>query len=82
MLSQHERKWARALQRDANGDPVKGVLFDDGAPPKAIDRPAAQLGADTREVLARVGGYSEQEIEALIEAGAVNVGRAERELTA
>jgi crotonobetainyl-CoA:carnitine CoA-transferase CaiB-like acyl-CoA transferase len=72
VLKQRDRSWGRAIMNDPSGRMVKGVLFGTGERPASVDRPAAQLGADTREVLARVGGYSPDEIEALMRDGVVS----------
>ena len=57
--------WQRALDVDPVRGVVKGVLFDTGAPPASLRRPAALVGADTREVLAEAGGYTLQEVDQL-----------------
>lgn len=65
--------WSRALQPTAGGDMAKGVLFDGGPAGPAIPRPTAYFGADTRDVLRRIGGFSEAEIAELLAAGAAAV---------
>jgi benzylsuccinate CoA-transferase BbsF subunit len=75
-----EHLWARgyfgrAQRHDhgLDGEYVySGPPFGGGA--DADIRPAHPVGADTREILAEVGGYLPDEIEALFEAGAVGTG--------
>ncbi|MBF9233849.1 CaiB/BaiF CoA transferase family protein [Microvirga alba] len=71
VLAQWDVSWSRALKRGADGDIVKGFLFEDDSAPMTVGRPAVLLGADTRDVLIRVGGYSNAEIDALVTLGAV-----------
>jgi crotonobetainyl-CoA:carnitine CoA-transferase CaiB-like acyl-CoA transferase len=57
--------WERAVTVDPNGSVVKGVLFDSGTTPTSLNRAAALLGANTREVLLEAGGYTLPEIDSL-----------------
>jgi crotonobetainyl-CoA:carnitine CoA-transferase CaiB-like acyl-CoA transferase len=57
--------WERAVAVDPGRGAVKGVLFDSGVTPASLRRPAALVGADTREVLIEAGGYTSFEIDAL-----------------
>ena len=71
VLAERGIAWTRALLQGKDSDMVKGFLFTDDARPMTPSRPAAHFGADTREVLHRVGGYSQADIDALIESAAV-----------
>jgi crotonobetainyl-CoA:carnitine CoA-transferase CaiB-like acyl-CoA transferase len=58
-------EWERAIAVDPERGAVKGVLFDSGRSPASLGRPAALLGADTREVLVEAGGYAQDQIDEL-----------------
>ena len=72
VLAERDRTWVRALLNDKNGQLVKGTLFDDGSYPPSLDKPAVHLGQNTREVLARIGGFSPAEVEELLALGVVS----------
>ena len=65
--------WRLAMQAMPDGQIVKGCPFQFDEEPIHNNRPARQLGADTIDVLTRVGGLSEAEIRALTEAGIAEV---------
>jgi crotonobetainyl-CoA:carnitine CoA-transferase CaiB-like acyl-CoA transferase len=71
VLAERHSGWSRALQQGSDGDTVKGFLFGDDSAPMSTGQPAALLGAHTRDVLSRLGGYSDNEIYALAALGAV-----------
>ena len=57
--------WERAVVVDPTRGVVKGVLFDAGTTPASLLRPAALVGADTRDVLVDVGGYTSADVDSL-----------------
>jgi crotonobetainyl-CoA:carnitine CoA-transferase CaiB-like acyl-CoA transferase len=71
VLAERGHGWDGAVVGLADGDLVKGTFFGDDAAPAPASRPAALVGADTREVLRRVAGYGDAEIDALVASGAV-----------
>jgi crotonobetainyl-CoA:carnitine CoA-transferase CaiB-like acyl-CoA transferase len=74
MLAARDRLWSRAIAVDPLYGPLKGFPFQlDGAPLR-IEADAPDIGADTAAVLAEVGGYSAEEIAALLEAGVAEAG--------
>ena len=75
LLDHRNELWGDALLRADNGEFVKGFPFRLGEAPLRVRRDAPCVGADTAEVLARVGGYSPDEIAALVRAGAVEVAQ-------
>ncbi|MBL8688047.1 MAG: CoA transferase [Rhodospirillaceae bacterium] len=62
MMAHAGNLWSTAMLRLDEGALVKGFPFQLDAMPLRIVRDAPKAGADTAEVLARVGGYSEAEI--------------------
>jgi len=66
--------WDMALARAEDGELLKGFPFQLSTAPLAIRRDAPRVGADTADVLARVAGYSADEIAALARAGAIELG--------
>ena len=56
-----------------DGEFVKGFPFQLVESPLAIRRDAPVVGADTAEVLMRIGGYSQADIEALAAAGIIEL---------
>ena len=70
-MQEHDGLWSFALQSDDHGTPMKGFPFQFLPTPLTIRRSAPEIGADTREVLAELGGYSHAEIDALVAAGAI-----------
>lgn len=71
VLDRREAVWREALQTSPSGALVKGfaVQFDDC--PLTITREAPTNGADSVEVLQRVGGFGLEEINTMIGAGIV-----------
>ena len=74
VLGARTTAWSHAILDGPDGAPVKGVLFADGRIPSSIGRPARLVGADTCEVLERVGGFDPREIAQLVAASVVHVG--------
>ncbi|HKO09277.1 MAG TPA: CoA transferase [Alphaproteobacteria bacterium] len=70
-LEERGRLWRIAIAETAAGVAVKGFPFQLERAPLAIEREAPAIGADTAQVLARLGGYTRAEIEALASAGAI-----------
>jgi len=68
--------WDMALARAEDGGLLKGFPFQLSGAPLSVRRDAPRVGADTADVLARVGGYSADEIAALARAGAIELGAA------
>ncbi len=58
--------WHHAMTRLADGTLVKGFPFQIECDPLAVPGDAVRYGADSIEVLQRVGGYSTQEVQALL----------------
>jgi len=71
VLAERGKGWVYALRTGSDGDLVKGGLFLDETAAPVSDAPASLLGAHTREVLARVCGYDEARIDALVASGAI-----------
>lgn len=65
------RSWGMAMQRLADGALVKGHVFADEAEPLVLGRKAPPLGTDTRDVLRRIAGYSDEQIRVLALAGVI-----------
>lgn len=63
--------WTHALERTPGGHLAKGFPLQFETEPLAITREAPGIGADTEEVLRRVGEMTDAEIDALYEAGAI-----------
>jgi crotonobetainyl-CoA:carnitine CoA-transferase CaiB-like acyl-CoA transferase len=70
MLSIRGRLWSDAIAFVPPHGPLKGFPFQLGGAPLGIDADAPAIGADTEAVLAEIGGYSPEEIAALLAAGA------------
>lgn len=66
-----EDVWDMALQRLPDGSLVKGHIFADDAAPLCLGSAAPPLGTDTRDVLMRVAGYSEDEVRQLASSGII-----------
>ncbi|MBI3706386.1 MAG: CoA transferase [Proteobacteria bacterium] len=67
------RGWNYGLTRATDGSLVKGFPFQLEASPLAISCDAPALGADTAEVLTKIGGYSRAEVAALASAGVIEL---------
>jgi len=65
--------WTHALSR-ADGGVVKGFPFQIDAMPLVIESSAPSIGADTRRILAELGGYAPSEIVELAQAGVIELG--------
>ena len=63
--------WTQAIRPLPSGELVKGFLFDDAADPMEVTTEAVLLGTHTREVLRRVGQFTDDEIDTLASAGAI-----------
>jgi len=74
MIASEGKLWSHALAR-VDGAIVKGFPFQLDEAPMRVVSDAPHVGADTRAVLARLGGYDEGEIAALAEAGVIELGR-------
>jgi crotonobetainyl-CoA:carnitine CoA-transferase CaiB-like acyl-CoA transferase len=74
LLEHRGNLWDDALIRCESGEFLKGFPFQLAETPLAVQRDAPRIGADTAEVLSRVGGYSADEIAALARAGAIELG--------
>jgi crotonobetainyl-CoA:carnitine CoA-transferase CaiB-like acyl-CoA transferase len=68
--------WQDAMRRMPGGGLVKGAPFRFDGVPVPIRFAARTLGADTKDVLRRIGGLSEREIAALIAAGVAHTAEA------
>jgi crotonobetainyl-CoA:carnitine CoA-transferase CaiB-like acyl-CoA transferase len=77
LLDHRGSLWGGALIRTEDGAFVKGFPFQLDATPLAVHRDAPRVGADTEEVLTRVGGYSADEVAALARAGAIECGESD-----
>ena len=73
VLAERGRQWDMALARSPDGAPVKGFPFQLDRTPLAVTRDAPAIGADTAEVLQRIGGYTTDEIAQLVAQHAVEV---------
>jgi crotonobetainyl-CoA:carnitine CoA-transferase CaiB-like acyl-CoA transferase len=73
LLSHRGRLWSAAMAEAGDGEFVKGFPFQLVESPLAIRREAPIVGADTADVLMRIGGYSQADIEALAEAGVIEL---------
>ena len=73
LLSHRGRLWSAAMAEVGDGEFVKGFPFQLVESPLAIRRDAPVVGADTAEVLMRIGGYSQADIEALAAAGIIEL---------
>ncbi len=73
VLQEQNAAWSRALGRARDGDLVKGVLFEDVSRPINTLSPTAHFATDTKEILMQIGGYTEEEIDALVELGAISL---------
>jgi crotonobetainyl-CoA:carnitine CoA-transferase CaiB-like acyl-CoA transferase len=73
LLSHRGDLWSVAMAEAADGEFVKGFPFQLLESPLAIRRDAPLVGADTAEVLMRIGGYSTPEIEALAGDGVIEL---------
>jgi crotonobetainyl-CoA:carnitine CoA-transferase CaiB-like acyl-CoA transferase len=71
--SHRGRLWGAAMAEAGEGEFVKGFPFQLVESPLAIRRDAPMVGADTAEILSRIGGYSQAEIEALAGAGVIEL---------
>ena len=67
--------WGDALVRADDGTFVKGFPFQLAESPLAVRRDAPRIGADTAEVLARIAGYTGDEIAALARSGAIELAQ-------
>ena len=67
--------WDTALTRLADGALVKGFPFQLDAAPLRIARDAPRVGADTAEILSRIGGYTPAEIAEFAGKGVIEVAR-------
>jgi len=74
VLDHRDRLWGDALARADDGELLKGFPFQLGESPLSIRRDAPRVGANTSEILARVGGYTADEIAALAASGAIELG--------
>jgi crotonobetainyl-CoA:carnitine CoA-transferase CaiB-like acyl-CoA transferase len=70
MLSIRDRLWSDAIVFDPHHGPLKGFPFQLDGAPLGIGADAPAIGADTAAVLGEIGGYSPEEIAALLVAGA------------
>ena len=68
---QQGRAWDQALQTSPQGAVVKGFPQQFERQPMTISREAPSVGADSDEVLRRVGRLTQDEIEALREQGVI-----------
>jgi crotonobetainyl-CoA:carnitine CoA-transferase CaiB-like acyl-CoA transferase len=68
---QQGRAWDQALQTSPQGAVVKGFPQQFERQPMTISREAPSVGADSDEVLRRVGRLTQEEIEALREQGVI-----------
>ncbi len=66
--------WTQALVRTPAGHLAKGFPLQFAGEPLTITREAPGIGADSEEVLRRVGGMTDQEIGALYDAGVIEPG--------
>ena len=73
VLAERGRQWDMALASLPDGAPVKGFPFQLDRTPLAVTRVAPAIGADTAEVLHRIGGYTSDEIARLAAQHAVEV---------
>lgn len=71
VLRQQGALWDQALQRSPQGTLVKGFPMQFDQRPMTISREAPIIGADSEDVLRRVGKLSSDEIEALRAQGAI-----------
>lgn len=71
VLRQEGMVWDQALQRSPQGTLVKGFPMQFDRHPMTISREAPTVGADSADVLVRVGKLSDAEIEALRTQGAI-----------
>lgn len=67
--------WHHAIKTLRGVQKVKGFPFTLATSPLAIHRDAPHIGEDTRQVLTELGGYSDAEIDALAEAGVIELGQ-------
>lgn len=75
LLAHRGKLWSSAMAETADGDLVKGFPFQLAESPLAIHRDAPVIGAHTAEILMRIGGYSQAEVEALAGAGVIELLR-------
>jgi crotonobetainyl-CoA:carnitine CoA-transferase CaiB-like acyl-CoA transferase len=73
VLQLRDRLWGDALLRADDGAFLKGFPFQLAESPLEVRRDAPRIGADTADVLARVAGYSVDEIAALARSGAIEL---------
>ena len=67
------RDWGHAMARLPDGALAKGIPVTLDSAPHEIACDAPVLGADTADILARIGGYTPEEIAALDGAGAIKI---------
>jgi crotonobetainyl-CoA:carnitine CoA-transferase CaiB-like acyl-CoA transferase len=72
-LQLRDRLWGDALLPVDDGAFLKGFPFQLAESPLEVRRDAPRIGADTADVLARVAGYSADEIAALSHSGAIEL---------
>lgn len=71
LLRDRGRLWGMAVENADDGELLKGFPFQWRESPLSIRRDAPEIGADTIDVLERVGGYSRAEIDAMAKAGII-----------
>lgn len=71
--------WSHALQQSPQGTLVKGFPHQFEHTPLGVSREAPVIGADTLDVLRRIGGMSDEDIDALQVAGVIEI--AENQVT-
>ena len=74
VLAHRDELWGNALLRAEDGALLKGFPFQLAETPLAVRCDAPRIGADTADILSRVGGYTGDEIAALAHSGAIELG--------
>ncbi len=73
VLSRHGHEWRHALQRLHHGALVKGFPHQFARQAMAVKRDAPAIGADTADILRRVGKLTPQEIDTLLAEGVIEI---------
>ena len=73
VLARQGSLWKHALQRLPQGALVKGFPHQFSRRPLKVERDAPAIGADTVDILRRVGGLSATDIDALLALGVIEI---------
>ena len=77
VLEERGKGWSYGVTALPDGEVVKGFPFQLDTTPLRVESTAPAVGANTREVLAEIAGYSADEITAMAKAGIIEIHPAE-----